>query len=310
MFLVRNLGVAKQQRVSGSAICRGFARLNAPHENFITNEFIEAASARLLRDKKTRVTDVNQFLTLFRSEMNSSNYINFLERCGRRKILQPNHVFAIGNGLLYCKDENPVSLNEIDKLFQSLGYMSAKHRSTRALLVATSFKLKNSDNALTGAHIGKYINALRDMRSGHPEVRELLEVLTEKIAGSDDKLTAHDATLALSGLQCLSSEYAEVRSMVRELSSKLSQACEGKLNNEQFITVMLGIRRLRNDHTEVQNLLQALMMRVDTEAQDVVNAHQCREALSVAENVVVHKSDGTEELLAHLNRILSTLTSE
>jgi hypothetical protein len=241
---------------------RRMSKLGVVHEALINHDFIDAAATRLVKDKKTKLGDVTAFLDTYKSSMNSSNLIHFLNGVGRRKYLRPYHIFVVASRLR-AEYSDGLALCQVDRIVDSLKYYPANVGSVRILLAVVTESLVLMDDNLDSCRVGNYLLCLRDMKSGHIEVRDLIEVMSKKINGMKEGLFREDASKALEGMQLLSSKHPEVLHLVSAVSAKIALAKDGTFNGEQLGRLLLGFQRLDLDNPQVNDLLSVCLEKVD-----------------------------------------------
>ena len=84
----------------------------------------------------------------------------------------------------------------------------------RDLLLAISFKIRQSREEYNAGAVGGSTNVLQRVTSADQEVRELLKVLAKKIRDCKEQLTAQRVDHALYGLQGMDKIYPEAREVL------------------------------------------------------------------------------------------------
>lgn len=238
--------------------------LTLVHPKFITSEYIEAFGNKLLKDRHLHPSHVTEFLNIYKTEMKLENFIFFLNKVGKRRLLQPYHIYIVACGIKYVDDGNAsLSLNQFDSLFQNMAYMSGKIGGVRCLIQVITEKLKENNEILSSYRIGHYLNSLRLMKSGHKEVREMIELLTYKIQNMNQFLSLNDFCRGVGAMRYLSSRYPEIRSLLATLTKKLNETTELTFTSGNLVILLPGLHRLNGEIQEVQEFILAIKKKID-----------------------------------------------
>jgi hypothetical protein len=237
------------------------------HSKFLSHEYLSVMTRHLIRSKTITVPEVTEFLDLYKTHMSSDNFLYFLNCVGKRQLLSPYHIYIVACGLRYVNDgHNDLSLENLDVLFGSLKYMSARVGGVRCLVQVAAEKLSDNNEEISSLRVGNYLLALRDMKSGHQEVRQLITVLDQKIRTKlTEPLTNADFVLGFSSLGKLSSRYTEVRSLISTLNHALTSSSQRdvKFSVEEVPLILNGFQRFEPEVAEVQEILGTVLSKTD-----------------------------------------------
>jgi hypothetical protein len=285
------------------------------HKKFISPEFIEVLGSRLIKNRGSRVSELTRFLDLYKTHMTTDNYVNFMEKVGKRKWLKPYHIFIVASGLKYCEDgKSKLTLAQLDKLFYNMRFMTARIGGVRSMVDISAEKLQQNPEKLSNHQIGSYVCALRNMRSGHLEVRFMISVLATKVGQSDVVVTPEDASLAISGLRCCSPKYEEVRQLCAALATCIGRMPESSVfTTEQLCTLLPGFTRMSPDCTEVGNLMRVALQHsvpLTLPSDSRPNALQTTEALLSLNSLTIGPNDSeiVRSLICLLTSIVKATT--
>jgi hypothetical protein len=285
-----------------------FSALPQVHPKFISAEFIDHVGHRLIRDKKTTAPIVTEFLDVYKAKMNASNFIHFLDRVGRRQLLQPYHIYIVACGLRFVDNgESTLSLDQLDTLFKSLKYLSARIGGVRCLLDITAERLQQNTEPMSSQRIGLYLKCFRDMKSGHREVRQMVQVLEKKIQTAlEGPLSDADFVTGFQAMHLLSSRYAEVRSLLSTLNSALLSSPErsAPFLSAQVPRVLTGFQRLSPEVKEVHDLLSTVLSKIDRSSLKGFHSKEVSTALSAVSEITSLQSSEVRELLAVLRAMV------
>lgn len=276
------LSVMNHRSRSSFGYFRRMSSLGVAHEALINHDFIDAASTRLVRDKKTKLKDVNSFLEAYKSNMNSSNMIHFLNTVGKRKLLLPSHIFVVASRLRAEYPEG-IALSQVDRIVDSLKYYPANIGSVRILLAVVTESLLVTNDIVDSARVGNYLFCLRDMKSGYLEVRDFIDVMAKKIEVMEEGILREDVSKALAGMQLLSSKHPEVVNLVSVISKKIvaENAEDGFFTGDQFCRLLLGFQRLDLDIPQVNVLLSACLEKVDIDNCEIRTVDRLKDVFQV-----------------------------
>lgn len=284
---------------------RALSRFVLADPSFISEEFIDAASTRLSRDRETKLSDVTSFLDLYKSEMSSSNLINFLTCMGRRRFLRPYHIFVVASTLQSGDRAGTLSLDEIDSIADSLKFYPATVGSVRILLEVMTDNIRLSQANLSSQRVGKYIYSLRNMRSGHIEVRGLLGVLRTKIGDMNERVNLSDAVVAIEGMQQLSSDYHEVLDLISTLTANIADDNDS-LTGPQLLKLLNGLQRFDLKAPEVHNLLSIMLDRTNGLSFSGISQRDIEIVLNTSGNLLSCE-EPIQSRLAHIIRTVISL---
>ena len=273
------------------------------HPSFLSPAFIDATTKRLSADKNTKLGDITAYLDVYKDKMNSSNFVNFLNIVGKRKLLRPYHIFIVASGLqTHVESPNGLPLNEIDQITDSLKFYPATVGSVRILLAVLTEALQKSEEPLCSRRVGNYLHALRNMRSGHLEVRDYINVLTNKISHMNGGLVTEDLADGLQGMQLLSSAYPEVLDLVSAVTKSSAEASSEDFSPGQFGRCMLGFQRLDLEEPVVQTLLTHVLDKVNLSTYKITTQEEMEHICNVVTTLA--SGDVSHDRLANVLKVL------
>lgn len=205
-----------------SRFASNYGSIDSP---LVNPQFIDTALTQLLKNKKTKKTDVHQFIEHFKLKMNKKNFISILNECGKRQMLEPRHIYTAACGLKYVED-SALNLEEIGQIFHSIAYLSHRTASVKVLLTVTAERLEECNESMSVEQVSQFMFSLLNMKSGVPEVQILLEILMKNLAVCEDSISNDNASKLIGGFCGLSSKYPIVRSSVAVVLDKLKKQCD------------------------------------------------------------------------------------
>lgn len=286
------------------------------HEKFLSHDYLTVLTHHLTRNKSVTQPQITEFLNLYKVKMNSDNFITFLERVGKRRLLSPYHIYIVACGLKFVNNGTDIlNLQQFDVLFGNLSYMNGRVGGVRCLVDVVADKFAENSEKLTSNQVGNYLISLRDMKSGHLEIRKLCQVFEKKIQSSmSEKLTHSDFVNAFQSIHQLSSRYPEVCSLLSTLNNALvTSSDQGKcFTPQESARVLMGLRRLSPEVKEVQDILQTILSKIDVTtlhgltSKDLSMAYCATTSLSLTEAPAVRQlltvlkamSEGSSERLS------------
>lgn len=288
--------------LSSSLIIKRYLALELPNRKFLSSEFIEAAIVKLIKNKEVTSYKLTEFLNVYKTEMKMNNFIFFLNKVNKRKLLTPYHIYIVSCGIKFINNgETLLNLNDFNILFENLKYMNAKRGGVRCLVSVITEKLILNDELLSSKQVGNYLLAFRNMRSGHGEIRELIQLLSKKIQLMNEPLDLSDFSRGFHGIQKLSSRYPEIRSLLKELTIKLNSN-NSKFTSEQLFELLPGFQRLENDSDEVKNITTAVLNHTNFET--ISNVGLIENQVNLLKNLQRLESNNIQ-----LNNLLNSITT-
>jgi hypothetical protein len=291
-----------------------FSALPLAHPKFINHEFIDEVGHRLIRDKKTTPPIITEFLDVYKTRMNASNFIHFLDRVGRRQLLKPYHIYIVACGLRFVDNgQSTLSLDQLDTIFKSLKYLSARVGGVRCLVEITAERLQQNTEPLSSQRVGHYLRCFSDMKSGHREVRQMAQVLEKKIQSAlHGPLSDADFATGFQAMHLLSSRYGEVRSLLSTLNSALLSSPERATPflSAQVPRVLTGFQRLSPETKEVRDLLSTVLSKIDRSSLTGFTSREVSGALCAVCEISSLQGTEERELLAVLGAMVTGAEGE
>lgn len=268
----------------------------------VNPSFIDVALSQLLKNKKAKKNDVNEFINHFKTRMNRQNFISLLHGCRRRRVLEPRHIYTAACGLKYADDE-PLNGAQLQQVFTSLSFMSHRVASVRVLLTVTSEALSACDDKFTIDQLADFVFSLHQMKSGVPEVREMLRVLMTKLAACEEGvISSESASKLIGGFRGLSCKYPEVLEAQQAVLARLQSEGE-EFNSEELSRALAGLQRLDLEQDGARRLVSVVLGRAGSGAH--MNAHELSVGLLAAQ-CCGSDAEEAKELL----RLLTVQTSQ
>ena len=281
-----------------------YGSLDSP---LVNHAFIDVALIQLLKNKKAKKSDVNEFIEHYKTRMNRQNFINMLHGCRRRHVLEPRHIFTAASGLKFADDE-ALSVAQLEQVFQSISFMSHRVGSVRVLLGVISEAVRDSEHELDIDQIATFMFSLLQMKSGVPEVREMITVLASKLSTCNQTINNDSASKLIGGFQGFSTKYSEVRSALDIVVKKLKENGEANtsLTEIQLSRALYGMKRFSSDIDSVRRLTAWILTKAETCS---MNSEQVSQALYAVQSM---DTDAVEvrALLEYLNQQVAQLEGE
>lgn len=281
-----------------------FSAPAAVHPNFLSHDYLIALTEHLTRNKSIKQTQITEFLNLYKAHMSSDNFLTFLERVGKRRLLIPYHIYIIACGLKYVNNGNDLlNLNQFDTLFTSLSYMCGRVGGVRCLVFVTAEKFAENNELISSNRMGNYLTSLRDMKSGHSEIRKLCQVFEKKIQSSmSEPLQTSDFANGFQSMHQLSSRYSEICSLLSALNTALVTSSDSRafFTPNESARVLMGFRRLSPEVKEVQAILQTILSKIDLNSLQGLTSKELSMAYCVTTSLCITHTPETRRILAIL----------
>jgi hypothetical protein len=268
--------------VPGAALSRAASTYGSLDSPLVNPAFIDVALSQLLKNKKAKKNDVNEFIDHYKTRMNRQNFISVLRGCRRRQVLEPRHIYTAACGLKYA-DDAPLDSAQLDQIFQSISFMSHRVASVRVLLTVTTEALQNCDEKFSIDQLANFMFSLIHMKSGVPEVRDMVNVVMSKLADADDSISNESASKLIGGFRGLSSKYPEVQRALAIVLEKLQRYCDvSPFNENELSRALYGIKRLNMEQNDVQQLSAFILSKVGS---CQMNGAQLSQAIHAVQSV-------------------------
>jgi hypothetical protein len=256
-----------------------YGSLDSP---LVNPAFIDVALSQLLKNKKAKKNDVNEFIEHYKTKMNRQNFIHMLRGCRRRHVLEPRHIYTAACGLKYA-DDAPLNGAQLQQVFQSISFMSHRVASVRVLLTVISEALSACDDKISVDQTADFMFSLIHMKSGVPEVRDMLNILMAKLSLCEESISNDSASKLIGGFRGLSSKYPEVRQAAALVLQKLEKHADSgsAFSGAEASRALHGMKRLSCDAVEVRQLTSYVLARVDKDASRMSSFEACQAAHAV-----------------------------
>jgi hypothetical protein len=256
-------------------LSRAVSNYGSLDSGLVNPAFIDVALSQLLKNKKAKKNDFNEFIEHFKTRMNRQNFISMLRGCRRRHALEPRHIYTAACGLKYAEDE-ALTNTQLEQIFHSISFMSHRVASVRVLLTVTSDALNDCEDKFTVDQIANFMFSLIHMKSGVPEVREMIRVLMIKLESCDESISNDSASKLIGGFRGLSSKYPEVRQALVVVLKQLEQHSDSSsaFSENEASRALFGMKRLGAEFPDVQNLTSYVLSKAETSRMDSLQTSQ------------------------------------
>ena len=278
---LRKPSLASQSFPVPQILSRAVSNYGSLDSALVNPNFIDVALSQLLKNKKAKKNDVNEFIDHFKTKMNRQNFISMFRGCRRRHVLEPRHIYTAACGLKYAEDE-PLNSMQLDQIFHSISFMSHRVASVRELLTVTSEALNDCEDKFTIDQVANYMFSLIHMKSGVPEVREMVRVLMIKLAASEESISNDSASKLIGGFHGLSCKYPEVRQALAAVLQQLdTHSSSSSFSEAEASRALFGMKRLSPEYADVQKLTSYVLSNSETSTMRMSRDTDAQEAKSL-----------------------------